>query len=527
MEDKTQETAAKTKEPKGYYDVVSGSNGATGSGNKRRKARIETKEETGKGGILKPKNRLEALNLCRDAERNFSNMRSILHQFKVNVIGPSPKCQVNTDDDFGKAATKWFNKKWSKNCDFRSQRRFAKMAQLVVAARQREGDLLVVFDNGQFKDSGKIMFYEADQICDLAEENHLKSKGYTQEDGVVFDKWGREVGYVVSNGARGKTSVNKAEATIFSRDPDSEELDSVKMIRSDFRLIQPRGVAPLLTCVNDAIDCYEMRAKELQTAKVAASLAGTIKRSEAVTDYDDPRLDPDNDNPADQEPGYEGTENTLPEEQTEPANYENLESLTGGYFDYLDEDDEFTLHDVSRPNVNMAAFVDYVLDGAGSGMGLAHAYTRLKADTSYTAFRGDMVLSWVTFYAEQKDIEHDFLDWAAVHAIQWAIDKGIITETPPEDWQDKISWTLPRMPFVDASKERDANAKGLKNGEIDFATLLGPEWEEKFEAFAKQLDKARELNLPLSPLEQKSGGMATTEEPAETESGNNGDNEDV
>ena len=161
---------------KNSYDAVDGSGNAKGGGNKRRQSRVETKEETGASGILKPRSRLESLNLSRDAERNYSAAKSILHQLKVNVIGPSPKCQVNTGDDFGKESTAWINKRWMKNCDFRSDRRFAKLAQLMVAAKPREGDFLLAFDDDLIKDTGKLLFYEADQICDLSGWNEYKGE---------------------------------------------------------------------------------------------------------------------------------------------------------------------------------------------------------------------------------------------------------------------------------------------------------------------------------------------------------------
>ncbi|MCK5644085.1 MAG: phage portal protein [Gammaproteobacteria bacterium] len=496
------------------YDAVAGSGNSVGGGNKRRQSTIETKEETGATGILKPYDRLKSLNLCRDAERNFSGAKSIFHQIKINVIGPSPKVQVNTNNEFGIELTKWINKKWMKNCDFRRNRRFAKMAQLAVAAKAREGDLLVVFDDDLIKDSGKLIFYETDLICDISDPPpEFAEAGYTMSDGIVNDEWGREVGYITTN-KRGQTSVPLADATVWPRNPDNEDDNLATLIRSDFRLIQGRGVSPFLSAIADILDSYEMRAKELQTAKVAASLCGTIKRTEAIEDYDDERMNPDNDNPDD----TEGATNTLPEKQTKPATYERLESLAGGYFDYLDPDDTFTLHDIKRPNVQMKEFLDYVMDSSGSAFGLAHAYTRMKADSSYTAFRGDMVLTWVSFYAEQKDAENEFLDWSVIRAGRWAIRHEIIKAKPTPGWEEELYWTLPTIPFVDEVKERNAHAIGLKNGELTYSDLLGPDWAKKFTQLQTELNDARSKGLPLSVFETKSGG-----ELGEKEKDNTGD----
>jgi capsid protein len=123
-----------------------------------------------------------------------------------------------------------------------------------------------------------------------------------------------------------------------------------------------------------------------------------------------------------------------------------------------------------------------------------------------------MILTWVSIYVEQKDLEREWLDWVGVRAIRWAIQTGKIKTKAPEGWEEKMSWHLPTMPFVDELKERQANAAALKNGEKTFSDLIGTNWEEKFDSFALELQKARELNLPLSVFEQKSGGMAGNSE---------------
>ena len=155
----------------------------------------------------------------------------------------------------------------------------------------------------------------------------------------------------------------------------------------------------------------------------------------------------------------------------------------------------------------MADFIDFVMDSGGAAMGIAHAYTRLKADTSYTSFRGDMVMTWAgAFYPEQKDMEHDFLDWATIRAIKWNLRHGGFKNAPTDGWERKISWMLPKMPFIKELEERKANAQALKNGEVTYAELLGPGWLAKFEQLEKEINQIIERGLPLEILETKSGG---------------------
>lgn len=67
------------------------------------------------------------------------------------------------------------------------------------------------------------------------------------------------------------------------------------------------------------------------------------------------------------------------------------------------------------------------------------------------------------------------------------------------------------MPSVDEARESTAEAQRLKNGTIGYYELLGPDWRTKLTALAEQFNLARELGLPLSVFEQKSGGAAPSE----------------
>jgi hypothetical protein len=109
-----------------------------------------------------------------------------------------------------------------------------------------------------------------------------------------------------------------------------------------------------------------------------------------------------------------------------------------------------------------------------------------------------MVMTWVSFLVEQKDLEREFLDWVGVRALRWAIGKKLIKAKPPANWEDKISWHLPKMPHVDELKERLANRQALKNGERDFSDIVGPNWRSVFDSLSSQLDYARGKKIPLS-----------------------------
>jgi capsid protein len=450
-------------------------------------------------------------NIGRDLERNYSPARGMLHQFRMNVVGALGKIQVNTEG--GDEAAEWFNGTWAKDCDYRDPGiHFSEALQNVVASVLREGDMLGVFDDGLIDDSGKLLFWESDQILPCSDSlfrAKFPGEGNVQDGGIARDKHGRVIGYTVT-GKRGLTSINDmADATIWKR-------EHAIMPRCPWRFNQGRGVPPMLTAASSFLDLYEMLGRELQSAKRAAGQYAWVHREDAVDDWDAPGTHPEylpeNDGKTAAETATEGANSA-----TDPSakNYESLEAFTGGFTDYGKAGDKIEFPNVDRPNVHMPQFIESVLCHAGAAFGLARAYALLRADTSYTAFRGDMIMTWQgAFYPAQKWLERAFADHIGVKALTWGQRKGKFPKLP-DGWQQSISWTWPTMPEVDQLDAENATAQALKNGTTDYAALLGPDWRKRLAALAEQIEEIRRLGLPLSVLELKSGGAANPKKDAD------------
>jgi hypothetical protein len=173
---------------------------------------------------------------------------------------------------------------------------------------------------------------------------------------------------------------------------------------------------------------------------------------------------------------------------------------------------------MNRPAVHMNEFIEAVLGYAGASLGLAKAYTLLRADSSYTAFRGDMILTWAgAFYPLQKWLERSYADRVAVKVLTWAQSNGKITKLS-EGWERRLSWQWPTMPHVDEAREEAATENALRNGTTNYSELLGPSWRTQFSALSEQLEDARKKNLPLSVFTMKSGGSADVPDSTDDES---------
>lgn len=510
-------TPGKIISPRAGYDVVD-----ERQSKKRRRACIEVKGEECQLDRVK---RLNAVNLCRDLERNYSAARGHMRQFKTNVVGVGPKLALNLKDEASAAAAKWINGTWAKHCDSRGDTPLAEIVANVLTAKKREGDILVVFDDFD-EDDGKLLFFEADQLVEMKSDDWERcapkyccdkktGKAMCQEQGVVFDRRGRVVAYIATH-CHGRMVCDADECTVFP-------VSSARLMLEPWRLNQRRGAADMITPAAHYLDSYEMLSSELQSAKLQSKMGAKVTK----TDGAEAAL---LENGVDVEglvsqTTASGTE-AIGTGTTPAANYESIEALCGGYVDYLNEGEDIVPYDIKRPNVAMKDFLDFISDASGASMGLAAVYSSLRASTSYTAFRGEMLLSWAQFLWDQKWIERRFLDWVVPKAIEWAVRKGLLVALPV-GWESEASYIWPTMPEVDRTAAATADGLELKNGTTDYAKLLGPGWREKFAALAEQIEVARELDLPLSIMQTVAGAPipANGTTPAPAEEGNQGSEE--
>lgn len=479
---------------------------ATESNRFRRQSTVETQSESGIYDITK---RLLGCNLGRDLERNYSPAKSLLHQLRVNVVGSLGKLTVNMQDESGKEATDWFNEVWAKDCDYRDNLDWSTMLQNILISEHRDGDMLAVVDDKITpEDTGKLLTWESDQILPVQDDlitplaaKYKMSGKIVQDSGIMRNEWGRIIGYATT-GKRGIRQIaNIEDATIWLR-------DNARLARNPWRLNQGRGVPSIITASTNFVDLYEILASELQSAKRASKQYAYVKRSDAITDWDDPTADPKNGLPENdlKDTAAVAEDAANQAAQSSAQNYERIEALTGGLIDYIDAKDDVVIPQLNHPSAAITAFLEAVHGYSGASLGIARAYTILRADSSYTAFRGDMILTWVTFYWLQKHLERVVADWVAFKVLTWGIRKKAF-KTPTAGWERKLSWQWPSMPEVNELDAQNAITAALKNGTTDFKELLGPDWQRKLQGLAEQFNIARALNIPLSALETVSGAL--------------------
>ena len=488
---------------------------------------VELKDERGQHN---PMEWAKGVASARDLERNFAGTKALLRQKRVLCVRQGPKLAVKSGSDaFDAAATGFFNEDWAKSCDSRDDLHFGDFIGLSLTAAYREGGLLVMFDD-LVRNDGGLMAWEVDQLAEVEPKewpayatarNITEDDGtpYIQNNGAVLDAWGRVHGYIVTR-KRGFSRVSPEEATYLPRwhqrwNPNG----SARLFKLPWRVNQYHGTPDLFAIANEQWDIYEMKRAELASAKAASRRVAFVETGEesemgVIRALQKAGMTPDQ---LDQVLSGSGSEDEQAQakalvEQALGNRYDTLESELGAILEYGNPGDKLTMHQHDRPAASVRDWADNAQEVSGAALGLARSRATWKAQGSYTAFRGEELMTWEGAQFDQKALERSLCDFCAIKAIGWAIARRQITETAPAGWERRLAWTWPQMQEVDEERAERAIDLRLKGGRTDYGQVVGPGWKNHFEALEVQLDDARERNLPLGILEMKSGGASPSGE---------------
>ncbi|HCE42304.1 MAG TPA: hypothetical protein DET40_01995 [Lentisphaeria bacterium] len=492
------------------YDAVDSRNTK-----KRRQATIETEDESKQ---MSQQEGLQATALARNLQRNYTVAKSHLNQLKLQTIGTGAKLVINSEDEATAKAVAWYNGAYSKSCDSRDDTPMGELQGQIIETVIREGNVIVALDDFD-EDDGKLIFWESDQFATIEksawEKTDLFKAGYKQDRGIITSKKGRVYGYAVGS-ERGKTSYKDGEYTILTR-------DQAKLLKNPFRLNQKLGISGILTAATSYQDIHEGIQSELQTMKLFSKRAGQVVKDPnyAGTSVEEDIL---LNSGVDPEAIIDGTEATpTPAEPSD--NYDKIEAYCGGLVDYMQSGEKFEPIDSgNRPNLSLKEFSDWVNIMAGGSLGLYDCYSTNTVNTSYTAFRGAMMLTNPTFKFWAKWLERRFLDWVAVKAINWAISKGKL-QALPEGWENRIMFLFPEQEDINPLDAANARSAMLKNAQTTFSKQLGPQWKSKLIQLAEETKFIKEIGLDWLGIFETKSGAPTTAQPDASQPNKGSDDE--
>jgi len=490
------------------YDVAKDGRGD----GKRRVAVIEhgTEDE-----ILASSQRLKVLNLTRDGMRNAPQVRAIVQQLRVLVVGlQGGKLTMTTDDEAWNAEAQSIFGGWSRHIDFIDDTGLNDALNLIVTALAAVGgDYAMIFDDGILSGgtgSGKVRFFESDNIANLEEAEFARRfPGYAQSQGLVYNQAGRWCGIVLSGKKRGKTVFSKDECFTLTRDPDDESGAAPWYYgKRKWRLIQGRGISPQTVAIAALLDMYEIVASEVQCGKLNAQVFAQVVDSLGISEGTDGSEDVPTG--ATDATFDEGTPETETEAAAEVAlDVTDFEAGAGAKVLNMPNGFKMELLDTKRPNKDLIQFVEWLNGGAAAVHGLARVYSGLKAETSYTAFRGEQTISWASIEEFQKELERGPVDFLGVRAIRWGIATGRLSEGP-ENWERFLSWQWPVMREVNEADAQTAVTQKLKNFVTTYRQLLGPNWKATLTQVSDEVKWFNEQDL-VHPSQQTVSGQVVTQ----------------
>lgn len=378
---------------------------------------------------------------ARHLDENFDIASGVLDVLIANTVGtgiqPEPQVMLKsgeTADDLNRELLKLFDD-WRFKPEVTWQHDYYSAQRLVARSWLRDGECFGNRLTGTVPglDHGTIVPYslellESDFVpLDLTD----RARGIVQ--GVETNAWGRPRAYWCYKSHPGDTFVT-------SIDTKRVPADTMMHIAFRKRLHQLRGVsvfAPVLTRLDDIKEIDE---SERVAAKVAAAMAGYIKKG----------------NPDTYEAATTGTDGApAPREMTFDA---------GIIFDDLQPGEDIGTIDTKRPNNALIPFRDAQLRSAAAGVGASFSSISKNYNGTYSAQRQELVEHYMLYQMLAAPIVYSFCQpvWdgfvaaammSGVIEIPSSVDKGTLFDA---------THTGPAMPWVDPEKELNAQILAYK-----------------------------------------------------------------
>lgn len=512
---------------RGRYNVV------TKDARLRSSAQVE---QGGEDDALTPNERAKLLGLTRQQMRNGETLPAVLKQFEFNVVGTiGGKASFSFPEKYEESAKTMQSAfaKWASRCEFFRNENLAKLLKLTMRTMILGGDVALVFDEGAFDDSGKILGFESDNIANIpaAEFEKRMPKGWSQSQGFIYDQFHRLVGCFVAPNQRGVDTLqvfgenDELRILPLISDPHAAAEDLPFIIFANtWRFNQGRGVTPLAGSIGSTTDLEDVTKFEIQAAKWAAQkVAQIIDEGPAENkDANLGSLNPDLLTPLNEDEADEIIEAAKAEleDGQETLSLDNIEGA-GALYDILPQGLKMELLSPEHPNQILPEFVKWLQGRVGWSLGVGSVYATGKADKSYTAFRGEQVMSWPAFEDLQHELETKVLDWIVPKWAKWAFRRGILPKNLalPEDWQRYVKWNWPRIREVNQVDEANAAKLSLLTYTKTYRDILGPDYKEHFKQIAKEQDELEKLGL-FDPRKQTvAGGVIETDAREQKEQG--------
>jgi lambda family phage portal protein len=377
--------------------------------------------------------------IARHLDENFDIASGILDVLVANTVGTGiqPEPQIMLKDgtpaaELNRELLKLFDD-WRFRPEVTWTHEYFASQRMMARSWFRDGECFANRITGTVPglDHGTIVPYSLELLeADLVPHDlNDQVRGITQ--GIETSAWGRPRAYFVYKGHPG-------DVTGMSTETKRVPAETMMHLAFRKRLHQLRGVSVFAPVLNRLDDIKEIDESERIAAKVAAAMAGFIKKGspdmyEAPVTAGEPR------------------------EMTFDA---------GIIFDDLQEGEDIGTIDSKRPNNALIPFRDSQLRSAAAGVGASFSSISKNYNGTYSAQRQELVEHFMLYQMLAAPIVYNFCQPVWDGFIDAAILSGAIELSKDIDKTTiyDATHTGPSMPWVDPQREIEAQIASLKWG---------------------------------------------------------------
>ena len=449
-----------------------------GAGNSLRRSFLDTSYTSVRFDVT-ASTRQQIVRKSRYFEQNNAVMNRLGDLFESYTVGSNFSVQpASSDPAWNLKAKKWWDI-WCRYPDIGSRQSFGTLMSLASRGWFFDGESFLLLTRG---DSGRprLQLVEPQQVATpTGQENQTDIF-----DGVRFDqRTGRALTYYVGQEQQQGQLVDVRPITA----------DSIIHIFEPQRANQLRGLPFVAPVINDLHDLDDLQKLEMESCKLASSVAQVVKTSSGEVQATSLRSGVG---------GSTGSAQTY------------YEGVFGSSVKVLKSGDEFEQFMSDRPSVNMRDYWRQLTEKVCAGVGIPYVLV-FPESMQGTVYRGALDMSAVWFRAR-----HAVMAAAArriwEYVMEYAIRVDPTLADSPDDWYE-VAIQAPRAPNVDVGRNSAAQLAELEAGLTTYDEAYGArgiDWRSALEAKAQQAKFIHELaekydvdvseisraqKLPLSP----------------------------
>lgn len=418
---------------------------------------------------------------ARDLIRNHPIMGQLVRRFADNVLGTGLVIDPETSSEaWNKKAQKlweaWCND--PTQCDVSRRRTFDQLERLALTSATIDGDCFAIIDD---LSGGAVALVEGEHVAGSDDElGVLLGVEINRTTSAHEAYWFRQYDHLRESRRRGVYSTDNISTSTHRRIPVQRSTDNlihcVQILQDDYRISANRGITFLAPVFARASAYEDTEWAQLVQQQIAACVA-VFLQSEYPADFgktDSETID-----------GYTAA----------------LEELTPGLIARLRPGEKIGTLEPKAPGQDSHRQLMHIVREISLQLDMPLSISMLvTSDTTFHGYRGELQQARKSFERRQKWFGQAFRGQVYRRKVADWIREGKLR--PRKDW-DAYRIQGPSWPYVDPSKDAQADTERLSNGSISPRRLhreRGQDWDRVSEEIVS--DYAAHITRALKAVEQ-------------------------